>query len=62
MGRQSIVAGALMRRAVRRYLLEMNIHFLEEKGFIDSVFYFNVDDGTYRNMQQDINRAIQNRE
>ncbi len=35
-----IEAGMLIRRTVRRFLLLNNIKFIEDKGFIDSVFYF----------------------
>lgn len=33
-------AGVAIRRQVRRTLLSMGIEFKEEKGWIDSVFYF----------------------
>lgn len=35
-----IEAGMLIRRTVRRFLLLNDIKFIEDKGFIESVFYF----------------------
>ena len=42
-----IRAGALFRRTIRRFLLENDINFIEEKGWIDSVFYLKVTDEEY---------------
>ena len=37
--RGQIVAGALIRRQVRRWLMNRSVSFKEDKGFIDSIFY-----------------------
>lgn len=37
----SITVGALLRRPVRRRLLEAGFSFREEKGFLDSAFFIN---------------------
>jgi hypothetical protein len=37
-----ITAGLLVRRPIRRYLFEMDIDFIEEKGWVDSIFYLDL--------------------
>lgn len=50
-----ITAGILTRRMVRRFLLESDVDFIEEKGFIDSVFYLKCTDEKYNSIVKIIN-------
>lgn len=43
--REPIIAGALVRRHVRRALLQTGVTFTEEKGRLDSAFYVDVPAG-----------------
>ena len=43
-----IEAGLAVRRQIRRFLLEEGIDFVEEKGWIDSVFYLKCSDEKYQ--------------
>lgn len=42
-----IEAGLAVRRNIRRFLLENDIDFIEEKGWVDSVFYLKCSDEKY---------------
>lgn len=42
MSRLSITAGLVMRRAVRRYLLEEGVSFTEAKTLLESTFFLDV--------------------
>jgi hypothetical protein len=43
-----ITAGMAVRRQIRRFLLEEGIDFVEEKGWLDSVFYLKCTDETFQ--------------
>jgi hypothetical protein len=57
--KRSLIAGLLIRRAVRRQLLANDIKFTEDKGFIDSVFYLDCDDATFNSIKHWVNRVNQ---
>ena len=63
-GKFTITAGLIPRRAIRRFLLEERINFIEEKGWIDSAFYLTCTQETYNmvarsleNWQKEINSS-----
>lgn len=55
-GRFQIEAGALVRRPIRRYLLQIGYPFEEEKGWLDSVFYAQCTKDQYQNIANDLNK------
>ncbi len=48
MNQHYIEAGLVMRRSIRRFLLSQGFVFTEDKGWLDSVFYFKCTDEAYR--------------
>ncbi len=52
-----ITAGIAIRREIRRFLLRENIDFIEDKGWIDSVFYLKCSDDVYKQIIKIIDRA-----
>jgi len=58
--KKTITAGIAIRRKVRRFLLSENIDFEEDKGWIDSEFYLNVNEKTFINIVQTLHDSFSN--